>query len=376
MTHEEYMLEALALAKKAKGYTRPNPLVGAVVVKDNNIIGRGFHKKAGTPHAEVYALAEAGPEAEGATLYVTLEPCSHYGKTPPCAERVIASGIREVYVAMTDPNPLVCGKGIAMLQKAGITVHVGLLEEEARKLNEPFLAYITSGLPYIVLKWAMSLDGKLATYTGESQWITTKEAREYSHELRATYDAMLVGIGTVLADNPSLTCRLPEGHSFLEALETKEPHQPDCIILDALGRTPSEATIFQCKHRQVHIMVSSACSRAERERLEHAGAFIHEVETDEAGLKLDQVLSLLGKLHYTSILVEGGSQVLASFVEQKLVNKIYAFMGPLVIGGKGALPAVGGKGFPTLKDSLHLSFDEMLLKGNTVVAIANRNEET
>ncbi len=370
MTHEIYMKEALRLAEQARGYTSPNPMVGAVIVKNNHIIGRGFHKKAGTPHAEVYALQEAGLEAEGATLYVTLEPCCHHGKTPPCVDLIIQSGVCCVYIAMIDPNPLVSGQGITKLREAGIEVHIGLLEKEAQKLNEPFLSYLRGNNPFIVLKWAMTLDGKIATAKGESKWITTEEARNFGHELRATYDAMLVGIGTILIDDPELTCRLDGKSDFCNTIDGSIPHQPDCIILDSRGRTPSNAAIFSCSTRKVHIFVSPTCKESEKYRLHQAGASVHVLPHSKKGLSIEAVLQKAKGLGYSSILIEGGSQILSAFVEAKKVDKIYAFLGPLVLGGKNSKPAVGGLGFDSLSEALQLSYDEIFFKGNNIVIAA------
>ena len=211
MSDEDYMREALRLARNALGRTSPNPLVGAVVVREGRIVGAGWHRKAGTPHAEVHALAMAGSLAQGATVYVTLEPCSHHGRTGPCAEALVQAGVSRVVIGMQDPNPLVAGRGIAILEKAGIDVTCGILEEEAKALNEVFLKWILQREPFVVLKTAMTLDGKITTSTGESRWITNEASRQRSHELRDIYDAILVGIGTVLADDPSLTTRLPGG---------------------------------------------------------------------------------------------------------------------------------------------------------------------
>ena len=280
-----YMKRAIALAKLATGHTSPNPLVGAVVVKDNTIIGEGYHHKAGTAHAEVHALNQAGDNAKGATLYVTLEPCSHYGKTPPCALRIIEAGIAKVVIGSTDPNPLVAGKGIEILKEAGIEVVVPVCSDECAELNEHFFTYIQTGKPFVTIKSAMSLDGKIATFTGQSQWITNESSRRDGHVLRATHDAMLVGIGTILADNPQLNCRLSDDEladAILDRNILDEPitvHQPDVIILDSLGRTPTTSRVFEVDTRKVHIFVSKGCPKERIQALEQVGALVTVVES-------------------------------------------------------------------------------------------------
>lgn len=259
-----YMQTALALAAKALGRTSPNPMVGAVIVKDGRIIGQGYHQKAGTPHAEIHALGEAGTAAEGATLYVTLEPCVHYGRTPPCADAIIRAGIKRVVIATEDPNPQVAGRGIYALQQAGIATTVGVKEREAKKLNEVFNKFITTGKPFIVLKCAMSMDGKIATRTGHSQWITGAEARLFGHPLRDRYDAIMVGMGTVLADDPLLTTRLPKG-------DGKNPLR---IILDSKGRIPMESKVIADKSAPTLVAVTPQASEAKIAALEAAGVSV------------------------------------------------------------------------------------------------------
>lgn len=393
MTDEQYMARALTLAAKAIGHTHPNPMVGAVIVKDGRIIGEGYHHKAGQAHAEVNALNAAGEKAKGATLYVTLEPCAHYGKTPPCAKRVVESGIRRVVVSVVDPNPLVAGKGIAMLEAAGIEVTVGVLQAECTKLIEGFLTYIKTKRPFVTLKSAMSLDGKIATKLNESQWITNEFARKDGHVLRATHDAILVGIGTVLADNPSLTARLSyedvasqvtapwkqsievrhkveEYESYQNNVEAQKlgqnVHQPDVIILDSLGRTPSDGKVFSQSQRQVHIFVSTRCDTAAIQRLTKAGATVHVVAEDSTGLVLDDVLSILGELGYTSLLVEGGSHVVANFMMQKCFDKIITYVGNILIGGEEALSAMAGIGIGHLTEAPKLEFTDVKILHNNL----------
>lgn len=380
-----YMKRAIALAKLAAGHTAPNPLVGAVVVKDNEIVGEGYHHKAGTAHAEVHALDQAGDRAEGGTLYVTLEPCSHYGKTPPCALRIIESGILRVVIGSTDPNPLVSGKGITMLKEAGIEIVSPVCLRECSELNEHFFTYIQTGKPFVTLKSAMSLDGKIATFTGQSQWITNELSRRDGHVLRATHDAMLIGIGTVLADDPQLNCRLSDeelGNALLDNDILNSPipvHQPDVIVLDSLGRTPVTSRIFDIQERSVHIFVSDGCPKERIKALENAGAIITVIETtftrkshktdiliDIKKLSIDDVLTKLGDLGYTSLLVEGGSAIISSFVETMNFDKIVTYIGDTIIGGTDATPAVGGRGFESLDASPRLTFTKSTVIDNNI----------
>ncbi|KAF1682407.1 bifunctional diaminohydroxyphosphoribosylaminopyrimidine deaminase/5-amino-6-(5-phosphoribosylamino)uracil reductase RibD [Veillonella sp. R32] len=353
---ESFMARALELAAKATGQTHPNPMVGAVIVKDGQIVGEGFHHKAGEAHAEVNALQQAGGSARGATLYVTLEPCAHYGKTPPCAKRVIEAGIRRVVIGVVDPNPLVAGKGIEMLRQAGIEVTTGVLTTQCAKLIEGFLTFIKTGRPFVTLKSAMSLDGKIATRTGHSQWITNETARRDGHRLRATHDAILTGIGTVLSDNPSLNCRL----------QIENLHQPDVVILDSLGRTPLDAKLFEQPNRSVYILVSPACEEERIEALTAKGAKVLAVDSTFNGLDIIEILKLLGKLGFTSVLVEGGSHVIASFVEAKAFNKIVTYIGNLIIGGETALSAVNGQGIDHLAEGVPLRFESACILDNNI----------
>jgi len=329
-----YMQMALELAASARGRTSPNPMVGAVVIKDENVIGRGCHLRAGTPHAEVHALNEAGEEAKGATLYVTLEPCCHHGRTGPCAEAVIKAGISRVVVAMDDPNPLVAGGGIKRLREAGIEVTQGVLEEEARELNEVFIKYITTRRPFVVAKAAMSLDGKIATRSGKSRWITGSEARGYGHQMRDWYDAILVGIGTVLADDPSLTARLPGGRG----------RDPVRIILDSQARTPLEARVLtQQSEAPTIIAVTSGAPPGRLEALRQAGA---EVLVVNSGLRIElvEMMKTLGEKEITSVLIEGGAGVHGSAITAGIVDKAAWFIAPKIIGGREAPGPVGGQG--------------------------------
>ncbi len=345
-TDKYYMQIALNLAQRARGRTSPNPMVGALVVKNNKVIGQGYHAKAGTPHAEIHALNEAGKDAPGATLYVTLEPCCHQGRTEPCTKAILNSGVERVVVAMVDPNPLVKGKGIKCLKEGGLKVTVGVLEKEARCLNEAFIKYITTKMPFVILKTAMSLDGKIATRTGESKWITGPEARNYSHQLRNCYDAILVGVNTILRDNPALTTRLPEG-------ETKNPVR---IVVDSQARTPLEAQVVtNAKETPTLIAVTNAAPADKINQLEKMGVEILPVNTNNNGrVDLKALMLELGRREITSVLIEGGGEVHSSALKAGIVDKMGWFIAPLIIGGQGAPGPVGGEGVASLKEAISL----------------------
>ena len=387
MNDELYMKRAISLAKMATGHTSPNPLVGAVVVKNNTIVGEGYHHKAGEAHAEVHALDAAGDNARGATLYVTLEPCAHYGKTPPCAKRVVESGIARVVIGSTDPNPLVAGKGIQILTEAGIEVTTDVCVDECIQLNEHFFTFIQTHKPFVTIKSAMSLDGKIATFTGQSQWITNESSRKDGHILRASHDAMLVGIGTILADDPLLNCRLTRDELY-EALinrhdvsidNTLEVHQPDIIILDSQGRTPTDAKVFTIPNRKVIIYVAKGCPEQRRIALSNVGAIVEELPTksvrqgrttdvaiDIKKIDIQACLEHLGEQEYTSVLVEGGSTIISSFVESLAFDKIITYIGNLVIGGANSTAAVGGTGFATLHEAPTLEFASSRILDNNI----------
>ena len=364
----EYMQEALRLAKLALGYTAPNPAVGCVIVKDGKIVGRGYHRKAGTPHAEVWALREAGEQAEGATVYVTLEPCAHYGRTPPCARTLVEKKVGRVVVAMLDPNPLVAGKGAAILRQAGIPVEVGLLSKEAAKLNEVFIKNMMVEKPFIVTKLAQSLDGRIASRTGRSQWITNEWARKKGHYLRSIYDGILVGINTILADNPLLTCRIER-----EAQE--KVHQPIRIVLDTHGRIPETALVISDKTTETIIVTTTLCDTDKMRRLKELGVRVLIAPLiSEGHIDLTAALQLLWNEGIRSILVEGGSTVQGSFFDQKLVDKIYAFVGSKIIGGTLALPSVGGLGVDDLAECLPLIYDSVEIEENNILITAYNSE--
>jgi diaminohydroxyphosphoribosylaminopyrimidine deaminase/5-amino-6-(5-phosphoribosylamino)uracil reductase len=338
---EIYMELALDLAQKALGKTSPNPLVGAVVVNNNKIVGQGYHVRAGNPHAEKMALKEAGEKAQGADLYVTLEPCNHYGRTPPCTEAIIEAKIKNVYIATLDPNPLVAGKGVKRLKDEGINVVVGIKEKEAQLLNEVYFKYITTGLPFVALKAACSLDGKIATREGHSQWITGEKAREYGHKLRNTYDAIMVGIGTVLADDPRLTCRLENGRDPIRIIiDSKLSISPDAQILNLKSSVP---TLIATTQGAPLIKQKELAKKA-------------EVLIVNEGDKVDllQLLKILGQREITSILVEGGATLNGTLVNQRLIDKFYLFYAPILIGGLAAPGFMGGIGCARLENALKL----------------------
>ncbi len=338
---DRFMQMALDLASMARGRTSPNPMVGAVVVKRGNVIGRGYHHHAGSPHAEVHALNEAGADARGATLYVTLEPCCHHGRTGPCTELIIKAGISRVVAATADPNPIVAGKGLKILREAGLEVTTGIMEKDARILNEVFNKYITTGRPFVVVKAAVSLDGKIATRTGKSKWITGSEARAYGHQMRDWYDSIMVGIGTVLADNPSLTTRLPGGGG----------RDPVRIILDSQARTPLNAGVLNQRSEALTIIASTARAHPARVKaLKSAGI---EVLTVNDGPRVDliKLMELLGAKEITSVLVEGGAGVHGSAIAAGIVDKAAWFIAPKIIGGQDAPGPVGGEGAGDLTEA-------------------------
>ncbi len=356
LNDEFFMREALRAAAHARGRTSPNPMVGAVVVRDGKIISVGWHRKAGTPHAEVHALNAAGDLARGSTLYVTLEPCSHFGRTPPCVDKIISSGISRVVAAMSDPNPKVAGRGFDRLRSAGIDVEVGVLEDEARRLNEVFLKWITTGLPFVMMKAAMSLDGKIATSTGQSKWITSNAARRRVHEWRDEYDAIMVGIGTVLADNPSLTTRLE-----------RPSRNPIRIIVDSRARTPVDANVVVDRQAKTIIAVTSNAPNENIDRLRAEGVeIITAGEGDHIDLPL--LMKALGAREITSVMVEGGGTLNFGLLRAGLVDRINAFIAPKVIGGRDALTAVEGEGFASLDQTVELvDVETEMISGDVLI---------
>jgi len=340
MNDEKFMRVALKLAQKGEGAVSPNPLVGAVVVKDGIIVGQGYHQKYGGPHAESTALEEAGKDTQGATLYVTLEPCCHHGQTSPCTQQIIAAEIRRVVVACRDPNPLVNGKGIAGLRKAGIEVTEGVLEEDARCVNEIFLKFIATGLPFVHLKLATSLDGKIATRTGDSRWITGEASRTEAHRLRRQYSTVLVGVGTVIADDPQLTVRNVSGRN------------PIRLVLDAEGAIPLKATLL---HDGAPATVVTAVMPEEKEvALRSLSTEVWRFPGEEGRIDLAALLKHLGEKQLDSVLIEGGSETAASFLEARLVDKVSLFVAPILLGGRDAVSSIGGNGAESISSATPL----------------------
>jgi diaminohydroxyphosphoribosylaminopyrimidine deaminase/5-amino-6-(5-phosphoribosylamino)uracil reductase len=342
----DYMERAISLAKLALGQVSPNPAVGAVIVKDSEVIGQGYTQPPGSAHAEIMALQEAGEHGSGAVMYVTLEPCSHYGRTPPCAKAIIKAGIKEVHAAMIDPNPIVNGNGIKELEKAGITVIIGERAVDAREVIESYTKFITTGRPFVNLKFAMSLDGKIATRTGDSKWISSDESRRYVHFLRYTSDAVMVGVNTVLIDDPQLTSRA----SVWGGMTKKQPLR---VIVDAKGRTPATAKVFKEPGR-VLMALGEDISPAQKKAYTKLGAEILELPVKKGIVDLDKLLTELGKKEITSMLVEGGAALLGSFCDLNLADKVTAFIAPIIIGGEKARTAIGGNGADKIVNSLKL----------------------
>ena len=340
---EKYMRLAMQLAGNAIGRTSPNPLVGAVIVKDNRVVGCGWHRKAGTPHAEVHALNQAGELAQGADVYVTLEPCAHYGKTPPCAKALVEAKVKNVYGGLLDVNPKVAGKGFKILEDAGIHVEYGFLQDELRKQNEVFFKWIEHKKPFIVLKAAMTLDRKIATATGQSKWITNETSRAYGYKLRDIYDGIMVGINTVIEDNPMLTARVDGGKN------------PIRIVVDSSLKIDINANVVQDKSAKTIIATTDKADKDKILKLQAQDVDVIVVDKDENDkVDIEKLLDILGQQNICSILVEGGATLSGSFVAKKLVDKVYFFIAPKIIGGKEAKTPVAGTGILNLQEALAL----------------------
>ncbi len=340
------MTRALREAARGRGRTRPNPMVGCVIAKGSRVIAVGHHARAGLPHAEVVALRRAGARARGADVYVTLEPCDHHGRTPPCTEALIAAGVRRVIVGMRDPNPLVDGRGLRCLRRAGIEVEVGVAAEACAALNEAYLCAVREHRPFVALKLAQSLDGRVATRAGESRWITGEAARAAGHRLRNEYDAILVGVGTVVADDPRLTCRVKGGRD------------PIRIILDTHARTPLGSQVVRLAKKSqapTWIVVGPRAPITRRAALARAGAEVVVCKTKRRHIDVNALLALLHQRDLLSVLVEGGPTVAGSFLDARRIDKLHAFVAPLLIGGARARSAVEGLGAARLSDALALS---------------------
>ncbi len=364
---EKYMQLALDLAASARGNTNPNPLVGAVIVKDGVIVGTGLHRKAGEPHAEVHAFRMAGEHAKGATLYVTLEPCSHYGKTPPCANLVKESQVSRVVVAMQDPNPSVAGRGIKLLRDAGIEVEVGVLEDQSRRLNERFIHNMLTKRPFVLSKYAMTLDGKIAAHTGHSKWVTGEAAREDVHHIRHEVDGILVGVGTVIADNPSLTTRLKEEYG----------KNPARIIMDSTLRIPMHANVLNVEEAKTIVVCSEGVEQEKITALADKGVTVIPVRREREGLVIDEMLEKLYLLGLTDILVEGGSAVNASFLQSGAINKYVIYVAPKVLGGRLSLTPIAGHSPTSMDEAWDVEFASFDKIGQDlrIIAYPKKGEE-
>ncbi|MFY7953870.1 MAG: bifunctional diaminohydroxyphosphoribosylaminopyrimidine deaminase/5-amino-6-(5-phosphoribosylamino)uracil reductase RibD [Armatimonadaceae bacterium] len=334
-----HMRRALSLAERGRGSVEPNPMVGAVVTDASGaVVGEGWHERFGGPHAEVNAFAQAGDRARGGTVFVTLEPCCHHGKTPPCTDAVLKAGVRRVVAAMADPFPKVAGGGIGLLRASGVIVDVGVCEAEARELNAPYLKLISTGVPWVIAKWAMTLDGKIATRTGDSKWISNEASRRRVHELRARVDAIVVGRGTVLADDPLLTARPPG------------PRVATRVVLTASGELPAECKLLDTIREAAVIVYTTAGNEGKLRAWEQAGAEIVSVRRKTKASALS-VLEDLGRRRFTNVLVEGGAGVLGSFLDADAIDEVHAYVAPVLFGGDSGLSPVGGCGAEWVRDA-------------------------
>ena len=369
-----HMERALELGWGALGTTSPNPAVGCVIVRDGEVVGEGWTHPPGQQHAEAAALAQAGERARGATLYTTLEPCNHYGRTPPCSEAIIAAGVAEVRIAVGDPNPNVAGGGIARLNQASVRIHVGERADEAGRLIEAFAKHSRTGMPFVTAKYAMSLDGKIAARSGDSKWISGEESREFAHLLRARSDAIMVGINTVLADDPQLTARDVSGKA--------NERQPLRVVLDSQGRMPGDArmlsalgdTLVAVTGREITAMnrmdrMEGGSTGSSRTEISHDSVETLRVPAGKGGVDLGALLRLLGERDVTSVLVEGGGATIGALFDLKLVDKVVAFVAPVIIGGDEAISPVGGIGIARMEEALRLRDVEVQRFGEDVAVI-------
>jgi len=358
MSAENYMQMALDLAAKGQGFTSPNPLVGAVVVKDGQVVGCGYHKAAGLPHAEINAIKDAKELARGADLYVSLEPCNHMGRTPPCTRAIIEAGISRVFVAMLDPNPKVCGGGCRFLKEQGIIIKTGILEKAAQKQNEFFIKFVKTGHPFVILKWAATLDGQIATSSGNATWVTGPAARQVGHQIRHAVDAVLVGIGTVKADNPSLTTRL----------DGKTGKDPIRVILDSRLSIAPDARLLSQKSNAITMLAAGKnVNQQKKDALEKKGIKILTIPLVNGFLDFHALLDQLGRLEITSMLIEGGGQVNASALKAGIVDKVVCFYGPKIFGGNDGVPVCMGKGPDLMKDSIQVKNIQAQLIDNDIM---------
>jgi diaminohydroxyphosphoribosylaminopyrimidine deaminase/5-amino-6-(5-phosphoribosylamino)uracil reductase len=338
-----WMDRALALAERGRGGVEPNPLAGAVIVRDGRLVGEGWHRRFGGPHAEVEAIQAAKEEARGSTLYVTLEPCCHHGKTPPCTDAILEAGIHRVVAAIGDPNPLVAGQGVRQLEKSGIAVELGCGAELARQINAPYLKLLATGRPYVHAKWAMSLDGKIATRVFQSKWLTGEVARRDSHHLRARMDAIIVGAGTVRHDDPLLTARPPGARTLYR------------IILASKAELPLQSQVIAgARQSPVIIVAGPEVELARQETLQRAGCEVLVIPASQGRPQIALLLEELGRRRMTNVLVEGGSQVLGAFFDAREIDEVHVYIAPILIGGQEAPAAIGGRGAESIADALKL----------------------
>lgn len=352
------MKRALQLARLGWGYTNPNPLVGAVIVKNGRIIGEGYHEYYGGPHAEINALKSAKEDVKGAQLYVTLEPCCHHGKTPPCVDAIVKSGIKDVYIAMEDPNKLVSGKGIKHLKEAGLNVYTGLLKDEAEKINEIFIKYITTKKPYVILKSAMTIDGKIATITGDSKWITNEKSREHVHKMRGRVMAIMVGVNTVIKDNPHLTARI-------DGLKN-----PSRVVVDSRGRIPLEANVVIDKSATTIVATTDMMPYKKVKALRDLGVDVVVLDKLNGEVDLKKLMDMLGERGIDSVIIEGGGTLNYSALKEGIVDKVMFYIAPKIIGGSNSLTPVEGKGIDLIKDAIMIEKldvkrfdDDILIEG-------------
>jgi len=345
----------LRLAEKGRGRTSPNPMVGAILVKKGKVVGEGYHAKAGEAHAEIVALQRAKKDARGATLYINLEPCTHYGKTPPCAPRVIEADVKRVVIGMEDPNPLVRGKGVKSLKKAGLDVRLGILEKECRRLNEAFCKYVLEKEPFVILKVAATLDGKIASRDGDSKWISGEASRRFVHKLRDQVDGILVGIGTILKDDPLLTARIKGG---------RDPYR---IVLDSRLKIPEKANVLGGFPPRVVIATTESAPKDKVQSLEKRGVRVLTLGSKEGRVDLKSCLSRLGEIGIMSLLVEGGSEVNGSFLDEGSIDKLLLFFSPRLMGDPGAPGIFGGRGISSLQEAIPLNETKVKRIGEDVL---------
>jgi len=360
-TDERFMKSVLGLARKGLGKTSPNPVVGALIVKNGQIIGAGYHHRAGKPHAEIEALSAAGEGARGATLYVNLEPCNHHGRTPPCTEAIIGNGIRRVVVGMADPNPDVTGGGCSFLRAHGLEVKCGVLEEECMRLNEVFLTYVTKGRPFVTVKGALTLDGWMATRTGDSKWITNEKSRRFVHSLRKRADALMVGVETVIADDPFLTPHMMKNPS----------PEPARVIVDTRLRIPLKSRVLTSGTSALTIVVTgSKVNNAKRESVEELGATVIQCREKNRRVDLTDLLGKLAGMSITSVLIEGGAGVFDTVIRERLVDKFFIFLAPKLLAGDNGVPFIRGPGAEVMMECLTLNIakvrrfdDDLMIEG-------------